>query len=461
MKKLFGLIMLVALLTGILAACAPAATPTAAAEPTKAPESTKAPEATQLPEPTKAVEPTKAQEKTLELWMNGDELVNKYWTDVVNAFNAANPGITVVYKPYANEPYKTALQVAIASQKPPDIFFNWAGDDTFRYARENNILDLTPAVTQFGWDKNISAAARDAFSTGGKLYAAPYSLEAKYMYYNKGMFAKNGWKIPETFTQLLDLCKTIKAAGITPLAFGNQERWEGVHYLSLFNEKVVGEKQIYVDYSLTPAKDALFTDPKYETAFQRLLDVQKAGCFADAVNSTTPDSALAQFYTEQTAMYWQGTWIMGALASNAFGDKYAMFRMPPMEGEVGNQNYVLMGPIGLEISSKTPFKDEALKFLDFALSKENQMKQVKELSRLPVRADAVDPAAVTPQFKSVVDDLAKAEGAVGWLDTVLENSISEAYLNNIQEVLSGSKTPKQAVEAIRTAALAAKEKLGK
>jgi raffinose/stachyose/melibiose transport system substrate-binding protein len=132
--------------------------------------------------------------------------------------------------------------------------------------RENNIIDLTSAITQFGWDKTISQASMDAFTQDGKLYAAPYSLEAKYMYYNKPMFDQNGWQIPQTFAQLLELCRTIKAKGVTPMAFGNQERWEGVHYLSLFNQKIVGEKQSLLDYS-RPAKDVLFTDLSMKQLF--------------------------------------------------------------------------------------------------------------------------------------------------------------------------------------------------
>ncbi len=53
----------------------------------------------------------------------------------------------------------------------------------------------------------------------------------------------------------------------------------------------------------------------------------------------------------------------------------------------------------------------------------------------------------------MTEDLAKAEGTALWLDVVLENSISEVYLNSIQEVLAGSKTPEEAVQAVREQAL--------
>jgi raffinose/stachyose/melibiose transport system substrate-binding protein len=92
------------------------------------------------------------------------------------------------------------------------------------------------------------------------------------------------------------------------------------------------------------------------------------------------------------------------------------------------------------------------------MSQESQALMLNKYDSLVVRSDAVA-ADTDPMVAWVIDDLSKAEGTAMWLDTLLENSVSEAYLNNIQEVLNGTKTPDQAVEAIRAAAVAAKEKM--
>ena len=47
------------------------------------------------------------------------------------------------------------------------------------------------------------------------------------------------------------------------------------------------------------------------------------------------------------------------------------------------------------------------------------------------------------------------------LDVLLENSVSEAYLNEGVEILNGTKTPEQAMADIHDVAVAAKAKLGK
>jgi raffinose/stachyose/melibiose transport system substrate-binding protein len=398
---------------------------------------------------------------TLDFFFLGDEITNPFVEEIIAAFEADNPNIAINFQSYPNEAYKTAIQVSLGSDDAPDILFNWNGEDTGRFVREGHLLDLTPYAESFGWYDAINPAALDAFTFNGVLYGVPYSLEAKYYYYNTTIFEQQSLTVPQTFDELLQVCGTLRDAGITPMSFGNQERWEGVHYMTIFNQKVVGEETILADYSLDVSPDTLFTDPGYAIAFQRLLDMQNAGCFADAVNATTPDAALAQFLVQQVAMYYQGTWIMGNLSANDFAN-YGMFRMPPMTDDAaqGNQNYALLGPISLQVSSSTEAPDAAAAFLNYFISQPVQQRFVEMTNRIPVRADALTDEIGTPELRNVVSDLATTEGAVAWLDVVLENSVSEAYLNAIQEVLAGTLTPTQAMENIRTVALDAQQSLG-
>ncbi len=144
-----------------------------------------------------------------------------------------------------------------------------------------------------------------------------------------------------------------------------------------------------------------------------------------------------------------------SLSTNGLDGAYGMFPMPPISDPAakGSPNFITAGPVGIEVSTKTPYPDEAIAFLDFFVSQPNQQKMLESLSRLPVRADAVNPEAVSESVISVVDDLSAAGGVVLWLDVILENSVSEVYLNSIQEVLAGTQTPAEAVVAVREQAL--------
>lgn len=56
----------------------------------------------------------------------------------------------------------------------------------------------------------------DSMSVGGKLYQIPVSNTVMGIAYNKSLFERNGWKIPENLDEFYALCDTIQAAGIRP-----------------------------------------------------------------------------------------------------------------------------------------------------------------------------------------------------------------------------------------------------
>ena len=403
---------------------------------------------------------TAQAQTTISLWMLADGALDPFFENVIAGFEEENPDIDVTMQTYANEAYKTAIQVGIASSEPPDVYFNWAGEDSFRYAREGQAADLTEYAARDGWGE-LAPGATAAFSMDGEVYGVPMQQLSKYFFYNKEIFEREGLSEPTTFDELLGLCRTLDEKGVTPIAFGNSERWPGVHYLTILNQKVVGEATTADDYNLSRSADALFTDPGYTLAFGKLLDMQDAGCFNDAPNSLSPEVARALFFSGEAAMTYCGTWCIKIMNDNGFEGQYALFRMPAVTEGEGNQNFVMAGPQGVQVSASARDEEAVAKFIAYFMSQANQALLLNEYDALVVRADAVDPETTDPMVAWVIDDLATAEGSAMWLDTLLENSVSEAYLNAIQEVLNATLTPEEAVGSVRAAAVTAKERLGR
>jgi raffinose/stachyose/melibiose transport system substrate-binding protein len=61
-----------------------------------------------------------------------------------------------------------------------------------------------------------------------------------------------------------------------------------------------------------------------------------------------------------------------------------------------------------------------------------------------------------PQNVRVVEDIAAAKGMAIWLDTVTHIDVANAYLNGVQAMLDGTKTPADVVADIQAAAATAK-----
>ena len=69
------------------------------------------------------------------------------WEDFFNNANAeykkTHPDVDIVLEEFPNEAYKTTIQVALVGSDPPDIFFNWSGEDAARLVRDGLALDIT------------------------------------------------------------------------------------------------------------------------------------------------------------------------------------------------------------------------------------------------------------------------------------------------------------------------------
>jgi raffinose/stachyose/melibiose transport system substrate-binding protein len=297
----------------------------------------------------------------------------------------------------------------------------------------------------------------------GKNYGIPTDAVSKYFYYNKSFFAANSLSPPATFDDLLGLCKKVRAidASMVPIPLGNSERWKLNHYITMFNQRVLGADATAADYALTNSEDKLFTDPGYVEAWQKVLDMQAAGCFQDAPNATAPEATRSMFSAGQAPMIYCGTWCAGIFDADGFTD-YAYFRMPAITGGRGDANANFLVPEGLMISSKTAHPKEAVEWASFIVSDEAAAQFAGLLKFIPSNPKNIESVeGTTEQYKWVVKDVASFSAGINVLDVLLENSVSEAYLNDGVEILNGTKTPQQAMDHIRSVALEAKKKLGK
>jgi arabinogalactan oligomer / maltooligosaccharide transport system substrate-binding protein len=184
MKKLMPLMAILLIASFVLAACAPAATPTAAPEPTKAPEATAAPEATKAPEPTTAPEATAAPEAvTITIWHQWDGAYLDAISAVFKAYETAHPNVKIdLSKP---DDVANALNTAIPAGEGPDII-GWANDKIGVQAQAGNIIDLgTLGVDQAFLDSTYEPAAVKGVVYKGMIWALPESQEGIAMIYNK------------------------------------------------------------------------------------------------------------------------------------------------------------------------------------------------------------------------------------------------------------------------------------
>src|SRR5258708_3048686 len=99
----------------------------------------------------------------------------------------------------------------------PDVLWMGAGTGgpvtAGTLGKAGKVLDLSNRA----WVKDVAAVAPEA-SYNGKIYGFPVGLTPAAVFYNSQLFKQLGLTVPGTFTQLLTMCKQIRAAGKIPFA---------------------------------------------------------------------------------------------------------------------------------------------------------------------------------------------------------------------------------------------------
>jgi raffinose/stachyose/melibiose transport system substrate-binding protein len=392
----------------------------------------------------------------IKMWTLVTEGYPEFVAFAAAEFKKTHPDVNIIHESFPNEAYKTTIQVALTGSEPPDVFFNWAGEDAARLVRDGLALDITGAP----FEDTLSEGWKSSFTYDGKRYGVPTDAVSKYFYYDKQFFADHNLTPPTTFTGLLDMCKAIRAIdpSIVPWPLGNSERWKLNHVITMLNQRVLGLEAMQADYALTAPADQLYTNPGYVEAWQKVLDLKDAGCFQDAPNATSPEASRSMFASQVSPFIYCGTWCANIFMTEGF-DNFAMFRFPEVEGGAGDPGGQFLVPQGLMVSAKTANADIAREWVSFVVSDEMAAKFAELLGAIPSNPKLIDQVQGTEQYKWMVSDIAAATESVMVLDVLLEASVANAYLDAGVEILNGTKTPQQAMDYIREVALAAKAKM--
>ncbi len=386
-----------------------------------------------------------------------------YFEAAARAYEAANPKVKVQLEQVGDQPYKDKIRVLSASKKLPDIYFSWAGDFANKFVRAGLAADLTSVLgpsTQ--WGKTFSPAALKAFENGGKNYAVPIDLSAKYMAYDKAAFAKAGIDgPPDNFATLLADCAKLKSAGYTPIAFGNQYGWPAIHYITQLNAYDVAPSTLANDYN--PASGA-FTDPGYVTALEQFQSIVKQ-CATPSANGLSHEAGQATFINGKAAMNYVESlefpvFTQKGGAPSALAQNWDFFRLPAAAGSPGDTNALTGAPDGFMVNAQSKNAALAVDFLKFMTSQQNAQKMTADLGWLsPVQGSATQ-ANSFPQLQRALTDINKASQFAIWLDTVTNADVANAYLSGAEGLINGSATPQDVMKGVQAAAAKAKKQVG-
>jgi len=286
----------------------------------------------------------------------------------------------------------------------------------------------------------------------------PLNLDAKFMIYNKALFAKAGANVPSDWPSFTAALDQLKAANITPIAFGSQLAWATSHYVGDLNAKLVPQDIRTADYRLTTSADKLFTDPGYVDSLNLYRDFLTKGWFNKSPNALTHAVARNSFFAGRNAMMYQELVEFGRIPGTKLEqDGWDFFPMPPIPGARGQQDALTGAPDGFVVSATSAHPAEAMAFLNFLTSQAQGAEFTRITGRTSATIGSVTSANASAQTLRGLDEISRAKELVLWLDTDVESRIASVYLAGAQALMGDGETSVQVMEKVRTAALQAQK----
>lgn len=375
----------------------------------------------------------------------------KIWDEVARRFEAKNPGVKVEMQFLENEAYKAKLPTILQSKDRPHILYSWAGGVLKAQIEAGVLEDVTAAVGSY--KDNLSAGAVEAFTIEGKIYGLPHNVSQVGFMYNKDLFAKagvDGSKI-KTWDEFLEAVKKLKAAGITPISVGGQDKWPLHFYWThlavrlggkpAFEAALKGQNGGFEGETFQKAgelmKQLVDLEP-FQTGFLGFKNPQALGFFADG--KAAMNLAISHHSATQRA-----------LAADKKGipeDKLGWVDFPMPAGAKGQPTDTLGGVNGWLFTKGSP--KQAVEFVKFFISDEVQRELAKQNFIIPTYKGA-EAALGSAFMQNVAKNIAASKYHQNFYDQDLGPSVGRVVNDATAEIAGGSMTPKQAAKAIQDA----------
>jgi multiple sugar transport system substrate-binding protein len=200
-----------------------------------------------------------------------DVSTTKYFSELIAAFDASQPNVTVEVFDIPAADYTQKLSVMLNGGSEVDAFWIKDGDTTKGLANRNQLADLSAYVRRDNINLALFNGLAEGFNMDGKLTAMPAHTAYYVLFYNKDIFDKAGVPYPSndlTWSQWEQLANRLTSGSGDNKVWGaHLHTWQAL----VQNWAVQDGKHTIVD------TDYLFMKPYYEMAVR----MQDAGSIMD------------------------------------------------------------------------------------------------------------------------------------------------------------------------------------
>jgi len=331
-------------------------------------------------------------EITYMMWGAPEEL--EVWQQVVDDFQAANPGVKVKVEVSDWDSYWTKLNTLVAGGSPPDIF---AMDAPLYldWQSRGALLNLKPYIDQSpGFLDGFYPQTLKAYQLADGYYGLPRDFQTVVVFYNKEMFDAAGVAYPSPDWTYDDLRETAKKLTVDQDGDGKTDQYG--FYADLWDMELFWSEAIWAfggEIVNAEHTQTLIGEPNARPAWELIDAMVKDGSIPSP--ATAGEYGDDMFQAKVAAMTPIGHWAVPGYV----GAGILMGVAPMPVGPGGRATSVNSAGFVLSKDSKNP--DAAWEFVQFALSEAGQ----KRLAELGFAIPVLQSVANGPSFLDQPGDL--------------------------------------------------------
>ena len=355
----------------------------------------------------------------------------------VAEFEQSHPDVRIQQIISNSEVYNTVgWRLQFQGRNQPDIYFHWQGFKVESCIERGWAMDLTRLLAP-GFAEQFVAAALRKRRDG--IYFLPQSIDiSNLIWYDRDSFVRLNLREPRSLEEWLKLCRSIRQAGILPLAQGNRDLWPmGNLGAELLGQSLGADAANRLFQPGTPIHSG---DLGGLETFNFLLQNR---CFdlpgaleRGALGSLGDIDAKVLFLSGRSAQHILGSWFVADIADarqkNELKFSVGVFAVPPARGELDVTTAVSTGYL---VNPRTKNPRAAVEFLELLLSRKYQ-REFARLGNLSARRDARE-FTTDPLAKRMIEVLWAAPALVPPPDTGYRPEQAAVFYEMVGRILTG------------------------
>ena len=315
---------------------------------------------------------------TVWSWRVEDEAAYK---KIFAEYEKKHSDVTVDFKAFKATEYNKILATGLAGSDGPDVPQVRSYGQLQTTVASGSLVPLDGKVDLAGWDDNTIASAKG--KEDGKIYSVPLARQTVQMFYNQGLFEKNGLKAPTTWDEFTAANTKLAGAGVTPIAVGAKDDWTLPIVHEVLAAPRFGGKAFQAEVA-SGAKD--FTSPDWVASVEVVKSLQKF--MPKNVTGVAATDAQTLFSAEKAAMIPGGSFDLAVLQKANPALKIGVFQVPPPPGSPSGSEATTPGWAdgNFAVSAKSKNQAAATELVKWMATKEfGQMvaDEIKQISAVP------------------------------------------------------------------------------